>query len=74
MVDVMEQHSAKPIPEGLRRLYYMVGQDQAEARSALHLATANCIARSRETLARSRALLDRLRREADAREGMPPRR
>jgi hypothetical protein len=73
LVDPMaEQNDAGPIPEGLRRLYYMVGQDQAEARSVQRRATANCIARSMETLARSRDLLDRLHREAGAREASTP--
>jgi hypothetical protein len=55
----MEQGSSK-LPTGLRGLYYIMGLDQAEDRLVYRRATEDIIATSRETLARSRKVLERL--------------
>jgi hypothetical protein len=47
------------MPDGLRRLYYIMGQDQAEDRLMYRRATEDIIATSREPLARSRKVLER---------------
>jgi hypothetical protein len=50
-------------------MYYIMGQDQAEVRSRNGRGADSCIARSREAIARSRALMDRL---IDAPDDGPP--
>ena len=50
----------------LSRLFYMVGQDQAELRATNRRETNGYIERSREALDRSKALLARLRDKDEA--------
>jgi hypothetical protein len=49
--------------EVLRLFYYMMGQDQAVTRADLRRETDEIIAQSTKAMARSRALLDRLKVE-----------
>jgi hypothetical protein len=53
------------IPEGLRLFYYLMGMDQAVARSLNRSETAGCVAQSTEAIERSRVLLGRLGSAAD---------
>jgi hypothetical protein len=46
--------------EVLRLLYYIVGQDQAVARAELRSQTADIVAQSKQTMAKSRELLARI--------------
>jgi hypothetical protein len=63
----MEPQFLAALPEGLRRLYYIVGQDQHEVRAEVRGQTEDRLSRTAEALASSRALLDRLHREEEAR-------
>jgi hypothetical protein len=60
ILPAMEQHRPAKMPEGLRRLYYIKGQDHAEDRLVYRRATEDIIATSRESLTRSRRILKRL--------------
>jgi hypothetical protein len=49
------------VPSGYLRFGYMVGQDQAEKREQLRGDTHATLVRTHEAIARSRALLERMR-------------
>lgn len=66
MLAGMETHHPADLPEGLRRLYYIMGQDQAEDRAACRRETAAMLAATGESLERSRAVLKRLGEPASA--------
>jgi hypothetical protein len=62
----MEIDDPPAVPTGYLRFCYMVGQDQAEIRLRREEQADACIRRSREAIARSRDLLERLRIKEEA--------
>ena len=61
----MQQQYRAQLPERRPR-YYIAGQDQRIARSEFRRQTGDCLPRTAETLAKCRALFDRLDREEEA--------